>query len=149
MSPHLQDEAQSLSLTNPQTFWSNQASKLHWHTPPTQILTSNTKTLSSGTTHKHWEWFSDGEISTCYNCVDRHVLSGNGNGIAVIWDSPVTGKKKKYSYARLLREVEVLAGVLREEGVRRGDVVLVYSEFVFLFTSSLPRELYDEKETEN
>lgn len=45
----------------------------------------------------------------------------------MIWDSPVTGSKEKYTYDRLLQEVETLAGVLREEGVRRGDVVLVYS----------------------
>ena len=47
--------------------------------------------------------------------------------MAIIWDSPVTGSKEKYTYSQLLQEVETLAGVLREEGVRKGDVVLVYS----------------------
>ena len=47
--------------------------------------------------------------------------------MAVIYDSPVTGRKEQYTYAALLDEVEVLAGALREQGVRKGDVVLVYS----------------------
>ncbi|RAL64458.1 hypothetical protein DID88_001934 [Monilinia fructigena] len=125
-----QDEVQSQSLSDPQSFWAKQASYLHWHKPPTQILKEKTKTLKSGTEHKHWEWFGDGEISTCYNCVDRHVLAGNGEKTAIIWDSPVTGCKEKISYRELLREVEVFAGVLREEGVNRGNVVLVYMPMI-------------------
>ncbi|KAF7939627.1 hypothetical protein BELL_0548g00030 [Botrytis elliptica] len=130
MPLHPQDEVQSQSLSDPQSFWAKQASHLHWHKPPTQILTVKTKTLKSGTSHKHWEWFGDGEINTCYNCVDRHVLAGNGEETAIIWDSPVTGCKEKISYKNLLKEVEVFAGVLREEGVGKGDVVLVYMPMI-------------------
>ncbi|KAM3072423.1 hypothetical protein ACMFMG_009226 [Clarireedia jacksonii] len=130
MSPHPQDSAQAESLDSPETFWATQASHLHWHKPPTQILTKTTKKLRSGTSHKHWEWFADGEISTCYNCVDRHVLAGNGDETAIIWDSPVTGTKTKTSYKELLREVETFAGVLRDEGVKKGDVVLIYMPMI-------------------
>ncbi|KAF7940722.1 uncharacterized protein EAE97_006908 [Botrytis byssoidea] len=130
MPLHPQDEVQSQSLADPQSFWAKQASHLHWHKPPTQILTEKTKTLKSGTSHKHWEWFADGEINTCYNCVDRHVLAGNGEETAILWDSPVTGCKEKISYQRLLKEIEVFAGVLREEGVGKGDVVLVYMPMI-------------------
>ncbi|KAF7932491.1 uncharacterized protein EAE98_003790 [Botrytis deweyae] len=130
MPLHPQDEVQSQSLSDPQSFWAKQASHLHWHKPPAQILTVKTKTLKSGTSHKHWEWFGDGEINTCYNCVDRHVLAGNGEETAIIWDSPVTGCKEKISYKNLLKEVEVFAGVLREEGVGKGDVVLVYMPMI-------------------
>ncbi|PQE26801.1 AMP-binding enzyme protein [Rutstroemia sp. NJR-2017a BVV2] len=118
---------QTESLRSPETFWANQASRLHWHKPPTKTLTETTKKLRSGTSHKHWEWFADGEISTCYNCVDRHVLAGNGDETAIIWDSPVTGTKTKTTYKELLKEVETFAGVLRDEGVKKGDVVLIYS----------------------
>ncbi|TGO46589.1 hypothetical protein BOTNAR_0577g00030 [Botryotinia narcissicola] len=130
MPLHPQDEVQSQSLVDPQSFWAKQASHFHWHKPPTQILTEKTKTLKSGTSHKHWEWFADGEINTCYNCVDRHVLAGNGEETAIIWDSPVTGCKEKISYQRLLKEVEIFAGVLREDGVGKGDVVLVYMPMI-------------------
>jgi propionyl-CoA synthetase len=57
------------------------------------------------------------------------VAAGRGENVAIIWDSPVTGIKEKYTYNQLLDEVEVLAGVLREEGVRKGDVVIIYSMY--------------------
>ena len=57
-------------------------------------------------------------------------MSGNGQSTAVIWDSPATGYKERYTYAQLLQEVETLAGVLKEEGVNKGDVVLVYSPMI-------------------
>ena len=79
MPPHAQDALQHLSLTNPEEFWTSQAANLTWHTPPTRALTRTTKTLPSGKSHEHWEWFAGGEISTCYNCVDRHVEAGNGD----------------------------------------------------------------------
>jgi len=56
------------------------------------------------------------------------VEAGNGDNTAIIWDSPVTKTKQKFSYKQLQKEVETFAGVLREEGVKKGDVVLIYSE---------------------
>lgn len=128
MPAHLQDEVQKHSLEDPDSFWAEQAAHLSWHKRPRKTLTRTSKSLKSGTMHRHWEWFSDGEISTCYNCVDRHVEAGNGDQTAIIWDSPVTGTKTKITYRDLLAEVETFAGVLREEGVKKGDVVLIYSE---------------------
>ncbi|OAX80289.1 hypothetical protein ACJ72_05384 [Emergomyces africanus] len=131
MTSHPQDKTQSLSLRSPEEFWSHHAAQLHWHKPPSASLRRNTKQLpSSGISHEHWSWFPDGEISTTYNCVDRHVLSGHGDNVAIIYESPVTGVQERYTYAQLLDEVEVLAGVLREEGVRKGDVVLMYMPMV-------------------
>lgn len=124
---HPQDEVQSHSLRDPESFWSHQAEQLYWHKKPSRALAWPTKKLKSGVEHPSFSWFPNGEISTCYNCIDRHVKNGNGDSIAIIWDSPVTGSKDKYTYNQLLFEVETLAGVLQEEGVRKGDVVLVYS----------------------
>lgn len=130
MAPHIQDEVYATSIENPEAFWSHQADQLHWHKKPSAALKRTTKTLSSGASHPHWTWFPDGEISTTYNCVDRHVAAGNGDKPAIIWDSPVTKSKETYTYKKLLEEVEILAGVLREEGVRKGDVVLVYMPMI-------------------
>ncbi|KAH0388384.1 acyl-coenzyme A synthetase, partial [Aureobasidium melanogenum] len=123
---HPQDAAYAASLDSPETFWSHEAKQLSWAVPPKTIIERTTKTLQSGTKHQHWKWFPDGEISTSYNCVDRHVDAGNGQRTAIIWDSPVTGTQEKISYAQLAEEVAILAGVLREEGVKKGDVVLIY-----------------------
>ncbi|KAL3488465.1 hypothetical protein BJX62DRAFT_227331 [Aspergillus germanicus] len=127
---HPQRAVHAASLSDPETFWSHHAQQLHWHQKPSRALSRSTKTLPSGASHESWAWFPDGEISTTYNCVDRHVHSGNGDNVAIIWDSPVTGKKERYTYRQLLDEVEVLAGVLREEGVRRGDVVIIYMPMI-------------------
>ncbi|ROV98592.1 hypothetical protein VSDG_04273 [Cytospora chrysosperma] len=129
---HPQEALHASSLSSPESFWAHQASHLHWHKKPTTILRKYTKTLpsSSNTTHEHWEWFPDGEISTCYNCLDRHVLAGRGGAPAILYDSPVTGTKQAITYAELLADVEALAAVLRGEGVRAGDTVLVYMPMV-------------------
>jgi len=128
---HIQDQVYAASISNPEAFWQRQASYLHWHKKPTKALQKTTKHLTkSNVTHAHWEWFADGEISTTYNCVDRHVANGRGEHVAICWDSPVTGQKEQYTYQQLLHEVETLAGVLREEGVKKGDVVLIYMPMI-------------------
>lgn len=124
---HPQEAALEHSLRDPESFWSAHAARLHWHRPPSRALSRQTKSLPSGVQHEHWSWFPDGEISTTYNCVDRHVHNGHGDQVAIIWESPVTRTTQKFTYTQLLEEVEVLAGVLREEGVRKGDVVIIYS----------------------
>ncbi len=128
MSSHPQDEVQHHSLSDPESFWAEQASHLYWHKKPASTLTTTLKSLESGVDHDHWEWFTGGEISTCYNCVDRHVEAGHGDHTAIIWDSPVTKTKQIFTYKQLLKEVETFAGVLREEGVKRGEVVVLYSK---------------------
>ncbi|KAH8727834.1 hypothetical protein GQ44DRAFT_75437 [Phaeosphaeriaceae sp. PMI808] len=127
----MQDQVYRASISDPETFWSRQAENVYWHKKPSKAIHKKTKHLKkSNTSHDHWSWFEDGEISTTYNCVDRHVANGNGNNVAIYWDSPVTQQKEHYSYIQLLKEVETLAGVLREEGVRKGDVVLIYMPMV-------------------
>ncbi|KAM7198031.1 hypothetical protein V8F33_005298 [Rhypophila sp. PSN 637] len=129
-SSHPQDEVQHHSLNDPESFWAEQASHLHWHKKPSKVLAHVTKDLKSGISHDHWEWFPDGEISTCYNCIDRHVLAGQGDNPAILYDSPVTNTKQRITYKELLNEVEIFAAVLRQEGVKKGDVVLVYMPMI-------------------
>ncbi|RMZ81490.1 hypothetical protein DV738_g2232, partial [Chaetothyriales sp. CBS 135597] len=126
----IQAAVQAAAVDNPQQFWDHHAKQLYWHKPYSRVVSHQTKRLADGTEHFHWSWFPDGEISTTYNCVDRHVKAGRGDVVALIWDSPVSGRKQKFTYAQLLDEVEVLAGVLREEGVGKGDVVLIYMPMI-------------------
>lgn len=132
MSPNnqVQDAVQASSLSDPEAFWDKHGKELYWHKPYSSALRQTTKKLQDGTTHPHWSWFPDGEISTTYNCLDRHVEAGNGDKLAMIWDSPVSGSKEKYTYNQMLDEVELLAGVLREQGVQKGDVVLIYMPMI-------------------
>ena len=126
---HPQDEVLQQSLKNPEDFWARQAEHVYWHKKPEATLRMAQRTLQGGVVHPTWEWFPGGEISTCYNCVDRHVEAGNGDHVAVYYDSPVTNTKERYTYKKLFGEVETLAGALRQEGVKKGDVVMLYSEY--------------------
>lgn len=130
--PHnkVQDEVLKSSLSDRDKFWDHHAQQLTWAKPYSRVLSTQTKTLKDGTKHPHWSWFPDGEISTSYNCLHRHIEAGRGDNIAMIWDSPVTNTVQKFTYSQMKEEVEILAGVLREEGVKKGDVVLIYMPMI-------------------
>ncbi|KAI5839189.1 hypothetical protein DFP73DRAFT_575081 [Morchella snyderi] len=115
--------AHTHSLASPSAFWHTHAQQLHWSTPYTAALHHDAAAAS-------WTWFPGGRISASYNLVTRHVLAGNGARTAIIWDSPVTGMKRRITYRELQEEVEVLAEVLRQRGVARGDRVLVYMPMI-------------------
>jgi propionyl-CoA synthetase len=112
------------SLSSPETFWADEATRLTWTTPPKTIL--QTHPPAEGQPPKY-SWFPDGELSASYNLVTRHVLDGRGADTAIFWDSPVAGEKRRISYAELQEEMELLADVLRNLGVKIRDRVLVYS----------------------
>ncbi|KAI5300045.1 hypothetical protein KEM56_002790 [Ascosphaera pollenicola] len=118
------------SMQNPEAFWKEQSELVHWHKKPSRSFAKTKRRLPDGIEHDAWQWFPDGEISTSYNCLDRHVLAGNGDTPAIIWESPVTGNTETWPYKAVLHEVEVLAGVLREEGVKKGDMVLIYMPMI-------------------
>ncbi|KXT02391.1 hypothetical protein AC578_173 [Pseudocercospora eumusae] len=130
MSLHKQDEAWNAHQKDPEKFWMHQADQVVWNKKPTTAFKRTTRKLKHGVSHQSWQWYPDGEISTSYNCVTRHVEAGNGNNVAIKWDSPVTGKKESITYAKLEEEVSILAGALREEGVRKGDTVIIYMPMI-------------------
>jgi len=109
------------SVDDPEAFWLDAARAIDWQTAPTKALDARPPFYS---------WFPDGELNICANALDRHVEAGNGDRAALIYDSPVTGTKRTYTYARLLDEVARFAGVLAGLGVGRGDRVVVYMPMV-------------------
>lgn len=131
MAKHTQDKAFEESKNDPETFWLRQAKELVWHKEPSTAYKETTRHVKSeDVKHRSWAWFPDGELSTSYNCVDRHVEAGNGDKVAIIWDSPVSKNKQKITYSELQTEVAALAGVLREQGVEKGDTVIVYMPMI-------------------
>uniref|UniRef100_A0A3P9KKG6 Acyl-CoA synthetase short-chain family member 3, mitochondrial n=1 Tax=Oryzias latipes TaxID=8090 RepID=A0A3P9KKG6_ORYLA len=105
----------------PDVFWGEKGLDIDWFEPWTKTLHNN---KSSNTT---W-MFVGGRLNMCYNAVDRHVESGRGEQPAIIHDSPVTGTKKIITYGEL--QVSKLAGVLVKNGVRQGDLVVIYMPMV-------------------
>jgi len=106
------------SLDDPQGFWGAAASGIEWYTEPTVILDTSNPPF--------YRWFADGSMNTCFNALDRHVRAGRGDQAALIYDSPVTGASRTFSYTELLDEVARFAGVLRGLGVGKGDRVVIY-----------------------
>src|SRR6266498_2867393 len=106
------------SLSDPEGFWGEAARLIDWYRAPTVVLDRSRPPF--------YRWFPDGVMNTCFNAVDRHVRDGRGQQAALIYDSPVTGTQRTYTYAGLLDEVARFAGVLRGLGVDKGDRVIVY-----------------------
>ena len=75
-------------------------------------------------------WFPGAKLNTAYNCLDRHVADGRGAQTALIWDSAMTGRVERFSYAELTTRVAKTAGALAARGVARGDRVVIYMPMV-------------------
>ena len=74
------------SINDPKIFWSEVAGDIFWYKKPRKILNSNNSPF--------YKWYEDGITNTCYNAVDLHVENGNGQKLAIIYDSPITNSKK-------------------------------------------------------
>ena len=75
-------------------------------------------------------WFAGATCNTCYNALDRHVEAGRGGETAIIYDSPVTGTKRRISYRELLDDVATFAAVLADHGIAKGDRVIIYMPMI-------------------
>mgnify|MGYP000505844441 CR=1 FL=1 len=106
------------SIDDPATFWGHAAKAVDWFTPPAKV-----HDYASG-------WFAGGTLNTCHNCLDRHVAAGRGDTAALIYDSPVTGTIRSYSYDQLLEEVGRVAAMLADLGVAKGDRVIIYMPMI-------------------
>jgi propionyl-CoA synthetase len=110
------------SLADPDGFWGEAAAAIHWERRWDTVLDDSAA--------PRYRWFSGGQLNTCYNAVDRHVAEGFGDQCAIIYDSPVTGVTRKFSYAELQSEVARAASVLASLGVSRGDRVIIYMPMI-------------------
>jgi propionyl-CoA synthetase len=115
-------EAYRRSVNDPEGFWGQAATGIDWSRPPDRVLDRDRAPF--------FGWFPDGELNTCHNALDRHIAAGHGDRPALIYDSPVTGTVRTYTYRELRDEVARFAGALRNLGVRRGDRVVLYLPMV-------------------
>ncbi|MCP4383385.1 MAG: propionyl-CoA synthetase, partial [Hyphomicrobiales bacterium] len=104
--------------SDPIGFWADAARTVHWETP--------WRTPFNPEMDVYGRWFPGARCNTCYNALDRHVAEGRGDQAAIIYDSPVTGTSRRISYIELLDDVATFAAVLADQGVTRGDRVLLY-----------------------
>ena len=107
---------------DPESFWMTAAHAIDWVKKPSKALFSERAPL--------YEWFSDSEVNTCYNAVDRHVLNGRADQKAIIYDSPMTDTTYSITFSELLNKVATLAGALSSKGISKGDRVIIYMPMV-------------------
>ena len=110
------------SIDQPEEFWAEAAKAIDWHRPWDEVLDRSNPPF--------YRWFRGGELNTCFNAVDRHVLAGRGEQVAIIHDSPVTGTVRKITYRELQEQVARFAGALRSQGVKQGDTVIIYMPMI-------------------
>jgi len=116
------DEVHGRSLQDPDAFWSEAAEQIDWFRRWDKVLDASNPPF--------YRWFSGGELNTCYNALDRHVDSGRADQVALVYDSPVTNTLRSYSYRELQDRVARFAGALSDQGVAKGDRVIVYMPMV-------------------
>jgi len=110
------------SLENTEKFWDEAAKDVKWFKPYKKILDRSNPPF--------YRWFPDGVINSCYNAIDRHVDEGNGSRTAILYDSPVTSKKKLFSYLEAKKIISTFAGALKNFGINKGDRIIIYMPMI-------------------
>jgi len=116
------EETYRRSLADPSGFWGQAAESLEWERRWDRVLDDSRPPF--------YRWFAGGRLNTCFNALDVHVRDGRGEQPALIYDSPVTGTVASFTYRQFLQHVSRFAGVLRAQGVSKGDRVIIYMPMV-------------------
>ena len=114
----LYDQAEADRLA----FWATQANRLSWDTPFTEVLDWSNAPFA--------QWFVGGKLNVAYNCVDRHVLAGHGDRVAIHWEGEPVGDARDITYAELKDEVCRAANTLAGLGLSAGDRVAIYMPMI-------------------
>src|SRR5215475_12875662 len=115
-------EVYTRAMRDPQGFWAEAAREIDWIEPARQVFDANAGVYGA--------WFTGAVCNTCWNAVDRHVRNGRGPQAAIIYDSPLAQQQRVITYDRLLTETQVLAALIRDFGVQKGDRVILYMPMV-------------------
>ncbi len=112
------------SVTDPEGFWNEHGKIVDWIKPFTKV-----KSTSFDTGHVDIRWFEDGTLNVSANCIDRH-LAEHGDDVAIIWEGDAPADDKTLTFNELHKEVCKFSNALKDQGVRKGDVVCLYMPMV-------------------
>ncbi|EPB3090151.1 propionyl-CoA synthetase [Vibrio vulnificus] len=106
----------------PESFWQAQAKNIDWFEFPKTILANDANGIE--------RWYPDGLLNTSWLALDYHCEQGRGDKAALIYDSPVTETQQVYSYFEMRDRVARIAGMLADQGVTKGDRVVIYMPMI-------------------
>ena len=107
------------SIQDPEGFWGEVASQLHWFKKWDKVNVEDFKNAK-------FEWFVGGKTNITYNCLDYQIEKGKGDKVAIIFQGEPDDDVKKYTYKELLKQVSRFSNVLKKKGVKKGDRVAIY-----------------------
>ena len=111
------------SINNPKKFWKEKAEEtLEWFSNWDEVISSN---LEEGKV----EWFKNGKLNACFNCVDRH-LENYSNKTAIIWEGDSPEDNEKISFEELHENVCKFANLLKSRKIKKGDRVCIYMPMI-------------------
>ncbi len=111
------------SIGNNEKFWSKVSKRIHW-------FKNWDKVSDIDYSQAKIKWFENGKLNVSYNCIDRHVESGHGDDIALIWEGNNPSEDKQFTYKELLIEVSKFSNVLKSNNVIKGDRVCIYMQMI-------------------
>ena len=115
------EELRALAAQDREAFWAEMSKNISWYKEWNKIFDDSKA--------PYYKWFLDGKLNACYNCIDRHLSSWRRNKAAIIFEGEL-GDSRVLTYQDLYREVNKLANVFKGLGVKRGDVVAIYSQMI-------------------
>ena len=124
LSPEKYKDMYAASIVNPDAFWREQAGRLDWFKPFTEV-----KDVSWDKEDLHVKWYADGELNVCYNCLDRH-LETRGDKTAIIFEGDEPGQSHNITYKQAHSAVCKFANILKDMGVKKGDRVTIYMPMI-------------------
>jgi propionyl-CoA synthetase len=108
--------------SDPERFWLRAAEAIDWMVAPERAFEPSERGRG--------RWFAGASLNTCFNAVDRHVLRGQGEQTALVYDSAVVPCVRKFTFAQIRLEVARVAGMIRNQGVRQGDCIVLYMPMI-------------------
>ncbi len=117
------DEEYNFSIRDNDAFWEDKAKSISWIKKWDQVSKVDYEKAKIS-------WFKGAKLNVSYNCIDRHVESGFGDSIAIIWEGNNPSESKKITYKELLDEVCLFSNVLKKYGIKKGDRVCIYMQMI-------------------
>jgi hypothetical protein len=117
------------SIDDPETFFGTMAREnFHWEVPFDTVGPQYNFDMTKGPIDINW--FQGGKTNICYNALDKHVLDGHGDDVAILWEGNSPDEQSSHTYQSVLDQVKKFANVLKKKGIKKGDTVTLYMPMV-------------------